>query len=94
MKELTELQKQTLRVAQLSMDELPKTHLQLCQMIWGAYEAGEKVGRLEIKSACDKQKEICADTAKVFMPSHPALHLTRNINRQAILDSPYPEGVE
>ncbi|MBK7380473.1 MAG: hypothetical protein IPJ03_16080 [Ignavibacteriales bacterium] len=56
MKELTELQKQTLKVAQLSMDELPKTHLQLCQMIWDAYEAGTKVSQMQLPVS-----EILAD---------------------------------
>lgn len=61
MKELTELQKEVLKVAQLSMEDLPKTHLQFCQMIWKAYEAGEKAGQVvpEVKvNFAEIEKEL------------------------------------
>ena len=44
-----------------------------------------------IHEALKKQREICADMAKVFMPSHPALHLTTNVNKEEIKNAPEPE---
>ena len=49
MKELTEQQKELLKVAQLSTSELPKKHKELHKMIWDAYEAGTKAIQMQAK---------------------------------------------
>lgn len=55
MKELTEQQKELLKVAQLSTSELPKTHKELHKMVWDAYEAGTKAIQAEAKVKPEKK---------------------------------------
>ena len=47
----------------------------------------------KIKQACDKQKEICAECA-VTEEIVWALGTDINVDKNTILNAPYPEGVE
>ena len=44
----------------------------------------------QVEELLKKQREICADIACVFLPSHPHLHLSRNVNTVSIANAPSP----
>lgn len=85
MKELTEQQKELLKVAQLSTSELPKTHKELHKMIWDAYEAGTKAIQTQAKVICpltkylERQKEW---SIKTFGNGKRTLGIIRHIEKE------------